>query len=144
MPIDLARAKEYFRKEVARADVAEKLLAKYEAARIIERATSDEAQALWISRMADPLVQKLRIVELGKYTDADLKKAMRDYGKGNYMTVTKTKADKWAEKFSKFAKEIDAVVPTLAAKTDDVDANIDNRVKPIARALRAKKFEEVR
>jgi len=106
---------------------------------ISDAAKSDVAQAQYVAKMTNPEVLRTRQAKLRGLTDEDFKKPVRDGGSGMYSSAVAAKAPKAAKGVAPFLEEIGRVLPTLGLRTDDVDANIDNRVKPLARALRAKK-----
>jgi len=106
---------------------------------IADAAKSDAAQSSYVGKMTNPAVLATRQAKLRALTDEDFKKPVRDGGPGLYSTAVAAKSAKAAKGVAPMLEEITRVLPTLGAKTDDVDSNIDNRVKPIARALRAKK-----
>jgi hypothetical protein len=106
---------------------------------IAAAASSDAAQAAYTRKMMDPAVLAVRQTKLKKLSDADFQAPVRAGGSGMYSSGVSAKADKAAKGVAPFLTTIQSVINTLPAKTDDVDANIDNRVKPLARALRAQK-----
>jgi len=143
MPIDVSKLVEKYKKR-AKAAAEDWQKAFLEATGIIAKAISKEAQDLYEAKMKDDKVLKLRQKRLSKLTDEDVKKPVREKGSALYSSGIDAKGDKWAPRFKPFAEVIDAKLKELKPKTTDVEANIDNRVKPIAKALHEKKFEEVK
>lgn len=108
---------------------------------IAAAAASDEAQTRYETKMADPAILKLRQKKLAKLSDEDFKAPVRKTGPGIYSSAVAAKVDKAKSGVAPFLDVLREVVPTLEPPTDDIDTNIDKRVKPIARALHAKKLE---
>lgn len=103
---------------------------------IADAAKSDSAQRDYEAQMTNASVLKKRQRKLAALSDEDFKAPVRAGGQALYSSATAAKAPKWGKNFAPYAAKIDAVVPGLTPATDDVNANIDNRVKPIANALR--------
>lgn len=103
---------------------------------IAAAASSDAAQMAYQAKMMDPAVLAVRQKKLKKLSDADFQAPVRAGGSGLYSSGVAAKADKAARGVAPFLGVIQGVLNTLPPKTDNVDANIDNRVKPLARALR--------
>jgi len=106
---------------------------------IADAAKSDAAQTSYTAQMMNPAVLATRQAKLRALTDEDFKAPVKAGGSGLYSSAVAAKAAKAAKGVGPYLEEIARVVPTLGPKTDNVDTNIDNRVKPLARALRAKK-----
>lgn len=72
-------------------------------------------------------------------TDADWRSRTVSKGGPTMAGNMKGSSSKWSTKFQPYKSALEAV--DLPAKTADVDANIDNRLRPIVHALVAKKKE---
>jgi len=108
---------------------------------IAAAAASEEAQRAYEAKMSNPEILKLRQKKLAKLSDEDFKAPVRKAGPGIYSTAAQAKSEKAKKGVAPFLDVLRDILPELPPRTDDVDANIDNRVKPIARALHAKKLE---
>ena len=138
MVIDVTAAKEDYVK-MARANL-DKMVRKYSAVPDkIARATSETAQAAYIAGVTDPVAQKLRIVNLRKWTDSALNDRMERKGRVAYPAGVDAGKEDWAKEFDPYAKELDRIVPALQTRTRDAATNVTNRVTPIAVGLANKK-----
>ncbi len=108
---------------------------------IADAARSESAETRYNESMTRVLANKQRQKGLAGVTDADIKASVTSASV--YSTPAQNKAPKFLKKFTPYIATINTAVAGLAAKTSDPDTNIDNRVKPIARALRAKKVSGV-
>ena len=107
------------------------------------KAKSQEAEQNYAQAMQFVVQNQLRLKGLQNVTATDYAQ-----GVANSMNVFQTKtanaSGKWQNRFAPFASIIDRVVDTLPPRTPgNPDANIDNRVKPIARALHEAKVRGV-
>lgn len=102
----------------------------------VARGASAEAQASYEAAMRDPVVLKRRQKNLAKITEEEMNAAMRAKGASAYSAGVTASADKWERKVQPYFAEIDRVLPTMKARGRDVTANVQNRVLPIALALR--------
>jgi hypothetical protein len=107
---------------------------------VIAAGQSDAAEAHYNAAMAAVLNNKLRQKGLQGVTDADFQAGVTAAGASGYSSGAQKKSGKFAKKFAPYAAIINQVLPTLAAKGTDPNANIDNRVKPIANALNKKRL----
>lgn len=140
MAINYEDAKKEFTTNAGRS--GEKLVKRYTAATDkLSKATSPEAQANYVEAMSDPEVLGRRLTNLGKLTEEDLNRAMRAKGAAAYGAAVRVAGDKWVKKFRPYGEVMDSVVAGLPAPTRDAMANIDNRLKPIVAAVKAKKAE---
>jgi len=105
---------------------------------IADAARSETAETNYRTKMEVVLSSKLRQKGLAGVTDADIKAAVTS--PSVYSTPAQNKSAKFAKKFAPYVSVINSAVASLPARTADPDTNIDNRVKPIARALHAKKL----
>lgn len=138
MPIDTTAARDYWQSG-AKAKV-DKLVVKYtKRTDKIARATSDTAQKAYVDGVTDPTSQKLRLVRLKELSDADLNKAMEDKGRAAYPAGIDAAVEKYGKHVDPYFKELDVIVPKLAAPTRDARTNVTNRVIPIAVGLQNKK-----
>jgi hypothetical protein len=106
---------------------------------IAAAAASDTAQKAYVAQMQNPAVLAVRQKKLKQLSDSDFQAPVQAGGPSLYSAGVNAKADKAAKGVGPYLAVIESVLPTLKAKTDDVSSNIDNRVKPIALALRNKK-----
>ena len=91
------------------------------------------AEGLYAEKLAATIASKKRATELAKITDSEWKVAASDKGAkriGAGMTAAKGKFNKG---ISDVLTTIQGV--TIAPRTADPLANVDNRVKPIVKAL---------
>jgi hypothetical protein len=106
---------------------------------IATAAASDAAQKAYVTKMQDPKVLAVRQKKLKALSDTDFHNPVTIGGPSLYSTGINAKADKAAKGVAPVLATIAAVLPTLPAKVDDVATNINNRVTPIAVALRKMK-----
>lgn len=106
---------------------------------ILEKARSEEAETRYATGTANAAANKLRQKALQAVTEEDLKGPVRTGGASLYSGPAQAKAPKARRRFARFAAIIDTQVAGLPAKTDDGEVNVDNRLKPIVRALQAAK-----
>lgn len=138
MPIDRSAAQNDYASGAAGG--SEKLVRKYiQRTDKLARAASDAAQASYKAAMSDPKVLARRQSRLKQRTEEDLNNGMRTKGQAAYSTAVQNAAPKWGQATAPYLDVIDAVVPTLPARTRDVAANVNGRVLPLAQKLRAKK-----
>jgi hypothetical protein len=81
-----------------------------------------------------------RAKAISKISDPEFRKAAIDKGKPIIRARIEGAVDKQAAGFRPHAEALEGL--TLAKPTDDSDTNIDNRVKPIAKALKAVRIRE--
>ncbi len=105
---------------------------------IADAARSETAESNYNAKMQVVLSNKLRQKGLAGVTDQDIKAAVTS--PSIYSTPAQNKAPKFQRKFAPYAAVINSVLPTLGARGADPEANVDNRVKPLVRALHAKKI----
>lgn len=96
-------------------------------------AKSKAAEGLWKEKVIDAANREARSRGLDKVSDADWKNAALTKGKtriGDGMRAAKPK-------FQRGITEVISVIEgtSIADRTADPEANVDNRVKPIVRAL---------
>jgi len=143
MPIDLnLAAQKYAQNTPASANfwaqAAQNAAGKWE-----QKAKSQEAEQNYATAMQYVIQNQLRLKGLQNVTATDYAQ-----GVANSVNVFQTKTAnahmKWQNRFAPFASIIDRIVETLPPKIPgNPDANIDNRVKPIARALHDAKVRGV-
>ncbi len=107
---------------------------------VIAAGQSDAAETHYNAAMTAVLSNKLRQKGLAGVTDADFQAGVVAVGASGYSSRAQAKSGKFAKKFGPYASTINAVLPQLAPKGTDPNANIDNRVKPIANALHKQKL----
>lgn len=100
----------------------------------LARATSKEAQDLYVAKMKDPKILEKRLNKLKRLSEADLNKAAEAAGANAYNSGISAKGDKWEPGFKPIADAFDSTLKTLKPRTADYNQNIDNRVKPIVKA----------
>jgi len=96
-------------------------------------------QALYEEKMTNPDILKRRAKRIETMTDEDWRRPALELGVRNIGPGLKAKIDKWAGRWAPYRSALEAV--ELPPKTADPEANIDNRLKPIVRALVEKKKE---
>ncbi len=102
---------------------------------IAAAAASNEAQAAYVKAVTNTDIQALRQKRLAKLSDADFKGPVEKGGASLYSSGTSAKADKAASRVAPFLAELNSYVPTLPARTDNIDTNVDTRVKTIDHRL---------
>ena len=108
----------------------------------VARASSDDAQARYETAMRDPATLKRRQSKLKKVNEADLNAAMAAKGSSNFSTGIGAAGDKWANNVQPYLDEQDRIVKTLKPAGMDVQANVMNRVAPLAVGLHQKKITQ--
>jgi len=133
--IDIASAKEDY---VDRAGQSgSKLVKNYVAATDkLAKASSNEAQQLYVQAMQDQKVLARRQKRLKQLTEEDLNSAMEATGATAYNNAVVAKADKWEKRVTPYFNLLNQLVPTLKPRTRDVAQNVANRVLPVAQGLR--------
>ena len=140
-PIDVSKSADYY-VSGAKAKV-DKLIDKYTTRTdILDLAITKEAEDLFKAKVVSPLAIAKRRAHLKDITISDLHTAMRANAPTTYPMGVEGAKGRWAKRFDPFAKELDAIVPKLKAKTPDAATNVANRVTPIAVGLqnRAKRL----
>src|SRR5712692_1656335 len=139
MPIDLNEWLTEYKSGVA--NKAEKWKRRFLAAQgIAEKAKSDQAETAYAAGVQAAVANKTRQNKLRNITDADIKGPVQAGGSGLYSTPAQAKAAKAQKGFAEYAPLIDSTTASLAPRGTDPNANIDNRVKPLANALHNKKL----
>lgn len=93
-----------------------------------------EGQDLYETRMSDPAVLARRNTGIETVTDVDFRDAMTKKGAPVIASRMKDASDKQSRGYAPIRAAIDGM--TIPDKTDDVDANIDNILKPIVHKMR--------
>lgn len=104
-----------------------------------EAAVSSEAVELHRTRTMEALDAGRRERGLEGWNDAKWRSRTVTKGGPSIERAMKASGDKWKEGFDPYAQELRNV--DLPPKTADWESNIDNRAKPIVRALVEKKKE---
>jgi len=104
-----------------------------------ERATSDDAEALYGARLTEAIAAKRRQKALLRVDEADWKRRAEEIGGAIIGTKVAKSVDKHAEGFSPYREALEAV--ELPPKEVDPMVNIDNRLKAVVSALVEKKKE---
>jgi hypothetical protein len=97
------------------------------------QAPSLAGQDLYATQMSKPDVQARRGISIAKVADTEWRATTVKKGGTILATRMSDATDKQVAGFRPFASALEGV--TLEPKTDDPDANVDNRVKPIVRAM---------
>jgi len=140
MPIDIRAWKEDYKKGCAAN--ADKLVREFKKATgIMDKATTDEAIKAFIERVVSDLAVKKRTRKMREITDRELHDAMEKVGRTAYTSETARKAEDAGNAFEPYAREIERILPTLAAREIDARTNVLNRVIPLAVGLQEKKKE---
>jgi hypothetical protein len=90
-------------------------------------------QALYEQKMQDPSVLARRSRGIQNVSDAEFKQALREKGAGRIAGGIRASGGKWAAKFSPYHSALQGV--SLPPRSADPMQNVDNRVKPIVRAM---------
>ena len=101
---------------------------------VIER--SKAAEDLWIAKIQDAAARRAREKGLAEVSDADWKKAALEKGAPRIAQGMQAAKEKFGSKISEVLSTIESV--SLPPRVADPEANVDNRVKPIVRALHEK------
>jgi len=96
-------------------------------------------QDLYESMMSDPDVLARREKGIDRVSDEEWRRAAADKGAPIIASRMKGASAKQAARFEPYRNVLESL--SLEPRTADTDLNIDNRVKPIARAFRNKKNE---
>lgn len=102
-------------------------------------AASDEAQALYVQQITDPANQARRQRKIAAVPNSTWQSQADVVGGARIGPGMQGAVEKQASGFAPYRSVIEGV--TILPKTTDPSTNIDNRVKPIAIALHAKKME---
>jgi hypothetical protein len=97
-------------------------------------ASSDSAEANYATGVQNAIVKKSRAAGVRKVSDTEFNQAALSKGAPIIGTRITAAGDKQAQRFEPVRAALSAL--TLAPRGLDPDANIDNRVKPIAHAAR--------
>ena len=103
------------------------------------KATSDQAEANYADGVGQAISAKSRQKGLARVSNADWQSQAQAVGAGRLSTGISANATKQAQRFEPHRAALSGL--TLPAKTRDASSNIDNRMKPIALLLEAKKKE---
>jgi len=133
-PIDLAEwESEYKAGTKAK---SEKLVRRFKKATgIMAAACTDDAIKRWIEHVVSDIAVAVRKSKMAAITDAELHRLMEEVGKKAYEAKTAAKAATARAAFADYAREIEAILPTLAPREIDAETNVINRVVPIAKRL---------
>lgn len=101
----------------------------------LDAAKSDAAEKAYAEGVAMAAQKKRRQRALGKLSEDDLNRGMREKGQSNYSTGVGASADKWERNAAPFVAEAERVAKSLPARTTNPMTNVDNRVKPVVKAL---------
>ena len=101
----------------------------------LEAAKSDAAEKLYAEKLQQAIANKSRQKALGKVNEADMNAKMMAVGANNYRAGTRDNADKQAKNVEPFYAALDGLEGKYPARTSDPMANIDNRVKLVAKTL---------
>ena len=103
---------------------------------VADAAKSEAAESAYQAQMQRVLANRQRQRGLAGVTDSDIKAGVQAVGASGYSSGATAKAAKMAKKAKRYVDLAVATANALPPRTADPDANIDARVKPIARALR--------
>lgn len=101
---------------------------------------SRAAEELWATRVTAAAAARAREAGLAKVSDADWKKATLEKGKARIGSGMQAAKDKFATGIGEVLSTLEGI--TLPPKTDDVMANVTNRVGTIATTLH-ERFKKV-
>ncbi len=136
--IDLSTWQQSYTEGTGRA--GDKLVRKFDSRTgIVDALTTPAAISNFTTNVTSPLAVAVRTAKLKAQGDAGLHAGMDKKGKANYTKATADNAAKALKNFTPYAPVLEGAVNALVARTMDSDTNIDNRVKPIGRALQKAK-----
>lgn len=101
----------------------------------LDAARSDAAESNYAAGVQNAVAKKRRQKALGRISEEDLNRGMRDRGGAAYQAAVQSTGDKWANKAAPFVAAAEAAAKGLKPRVQDPMANIDNRVKPVVRAM---------
>jgi len=104
-----------------------------------EKATSEEAEALYAEKLRAAIEAKRRQKALKRVSNEEWKKRARELGKARIGEGVRKSVDKHAREFAPYHEALAGL--ELPPKTADPMANIDNRLKKVVETLVAKKKE---
>lgn len=90
-------------------------------------------EALYAAKMQEVIATQARAKGLEKTSDEDWKKGVREKGAARIGPGMTASADKRARNYEPYRSALEGM--TLADKTTDPMANIDNRLKPVVNKL---------
>ena len=98
-----------------------------------EKASSESAETLWNQRIMEAASAKRRQKAVSQVSNADWQSKASNIGATRIGPGMTASADKRTRNFEPFRAAIEST--SIADKTADPMANIDNRVKPIVKSL---------
>ncbi len=101
----------------------------------LDAARSESAERLYAEKVQQAIANKSRQKALGKVNESDMNAKMSAVGATNYRSGTRDNADKQAKNVEPFYAGLDGLTGKYPARTADPMANIDNRVKLVAKTL---------
>lgn len=101
----------------------------------LDAARSEAAERLYAEKVQIAIANKSRQKALGKVNESDMNAKMQSVGATNYRSGTRDNADKQAKNVEPYYAGLDALDGKYPARTADPMANIDNRVKLVAKTL---------
>ena len=102
-------------------------------------AKSPQTEQYWAQRVMEAAQSQARLRGLQNVSAADYAQGVANSAQ-IFSQKTAAASGKWQNKFAPYAQIINTIVPSLPAKTTDVATNVQNRVVPIAVALRQAKL----
>ncbi len=106
---------------------------------IAEAGKSDAAETRYAEKVTEAVTNRTRQKGMAGVTDETIKAPVRSGSSSMYTGPAQNKAPKFQSKFAPYVPTINQAVASLKPKEASVDANVDNRVKPIANALHNQK-----
>lgn len=104
-----------------------------------EAAKSEAAESTFAAKMSAAIANRSRQKGLAGVSDSDMNAAAQAVGASGYTAPATAKAPKFAKKAKPYVDLAISVANALPPRGADPEANVDLRVKPIVRALHAKK-----
>jgi hypothetical protein len=106
----------------------------------VEAARSDAAESTYAAKVQAAVANRSRLKGLASVSESDLNAAADAVGAGGFTTPATAKAGKFAKKAKPYVDLAVSTANALPPRGADPEANVDARVKPIVRALHAKKM----
>ena len=106
----------------------------------VDAARSSSAESTFAAKMSAAIANQSRLKGLAGVTESDLNSAAQAVGASGYTSPATAKAPKFAKKAKPYVDLAISVANGLPPRGADPEANVDARVKPIVRALHAKKL----
>lgn len=100
--------------------------------------TTQESEDNWNAGVAEASAADRRRAGVRRVGNDGYRQGAMEKGANNIGPGVRRGLDKWVEGYGPVKQRIDAIKRTMPAKTRDAETNIDQRLKPIVRAMQAR------